>query len=284
MASFQQRLRQLDALIEQQNWHDATPKALALFEAKPTTPGVLEKAVVVLREQGAWQQLSELLLKARNRYGLWPSGSDLQLGQALLEQGEPSQACPLLEQALEESDCQAWAHHFLGKALRQLDQLEPALEHQRQAAELLPTFAWAPFEAAQLLLSLQRPGEALIELHEGRRRAGSAGEPAIEALWHELQPTAALLRVDVLLEQGDVAAAMGQLRPLLSSRGDDAAVQKRLTAVLALQQPPAPSGDLSPQEQELEAIKSELRSIELLLDALEAQSKTTSASRAALAR
>jgi len=172
----------------------------------------------------------------------------------------------------------------LGKALRQLEQHEPALEHQRQAAELLPTFAWAPFEAAQLLLSLQRPGEALIELHEARRRAGSAGEPAIEALWHELQPTAALLRVDALLEQRDVTAAMGQLRPLLSSRGDDAAVQQRLTAVLALQQPPAPCGDLSPQEQELEAIKSELRSIELLLDALEAQSKTTSASRAALAR
>jgi tetratricopeptide (TPR) repeat protein len=141
-----QQISHLDALIQAGQWQEAAPIALALFEALPTAPGVLEKAVVVLRELGDWARLSELLLQARNRYGLWPKGSDLQLGQALLEQGELERARHVLEQALLDPDSEGWAHHFLGKALRQAGELEAALTHQRSAADLLPAFPWAVFE------------------------------------------------------------------------------------------------------------------------------------------
>jgi len=56
-----QLTEQVDHLMNQAQWREAAPKALALFEAQPTSPGVLEKAVVTLRELGDWAGLSELL-------------------------------------------------------------------------------------------------------------------------------------------------------------------------------------------------------------------------------
>jgi tetratricopeptide (TPR) repeat protein len=267
----QQQLSQLDALMQQAQWQEAAPQALALFEALPTAPGVLEKAVVTLRELQDWAGLSELLLRARNRYGLWPKGSDLQLGQALLEQGELERAHHVLEQALQDADSEGWAHHFLGKALRQSDDLEAALEHQRTAAELLPTFPWAVFEAAQALIGLNRHTEAVVEVQEARRRAGDPADATIEALWQDLQPMVALLRIDALTAQGQQGEAMAALRPLLIERPDDDAVQERLMRLLANPtEGDSNTSDISERE-ELERLQCELRSVELLLDELEAR-------------
>lgn len=267
----QQQAAQLDGLMQQGQWQEAAPLALALFEALPTTPGVLEKAVVAMRELGDWSALAKLLLKARNRYGLWPKGSDLQLGQALLEQGELEQARHVLEQALLDPDSEGWAHHFLGKALRQSGDLEAALEHQRSAAELLPTFPWAVFEAAQALIGLNRHAEAVVEVQEARRRAGEPANATIEALWQELQPTVALLRIDALAEQGQKEAALAALRPLLIARPNDAGVQERLLGLLADPEGAGATPEAANEQAELERLQLELRSVELLLDELEAR-------------
>lgn len=267
----QHQVAQLDGLIQQGQWQEAAPQAQAMFEALPTTPGVLEKAVVVLRELGDWAALGELLLKARNRYGLWPKGSDLQLGQALLEQGELEQARHVLEQALLDPDSEGWAHHFLGKVLRQSGDLEAALQHQRTAAELLPTFPWAVFEAAQALIGLNRHAEAVVELQEARRRAGEPADATIEALWQELQPTVALLRIDALAELGQKEEALAALRPLLIARPNDAGVQERLLRLLADPEGAVATPEETNEQAELERLQLELRSVELLLDELEAR-------------
>lgn len=267
----QQLMGQVDALMQQGQWQEAAPMAMALFEAQPTAPGVLEKAVVTLRELGDWTGLSELLLKARNRYGLWPKGSDLQLGQALLEQGNLEQACHVLEQALQDADSEGWAHHFLGKSLRQGGDLEAALAHQRSAAELLPAFPWAVFEAAQVLIGLNRHAEAVVEVQEARRRAGDPADATIEALWHELQPTVALLRIDALIERGQQEEALAALRPLLIKRPNDDAVQERLLRLLAEQGDAQVTTEELNERDELQRLQLELRSIELMLDELEAR-------------
>lgn len=267
----QQLMGQVDALMQQGQWQEAAPMAMALFEAQPTAPGVLEKAVVTLRELGDWTGLSELLLKARNRYGLWPKGSDLQLGQALMEQGNLEQACHVLEQALQDADSEGWAHHFLGKSLRQGGDLEAALAHQRSAAELLPAFPWAVFEAAQVLIGLNRHAEAVVEVQEARRRVGDPADATIEALWQELQPTVALLRIDALTERGQQEEALAALRPLLIKRPNDDAVQERLLRLLAEQGDAQVTPEELNERDELQRLQLELRSIELLLDELEAR-------------
>lgn len=266
-----QLTEQVDHLMNQAQWREAAPKALALFEAQPTAPGVLEKAVVTLRELGDWAGLSELLLKARNSYGLWPKGSDLQLGQALLEQGELERARNVLEQALHDVDSEGWAHHFLGKAMRQGGELETALEHQRTAAELLPAFPWAVFEGAQVLIGLNRHAEAVVELQEARRRVGDPADATIEALWQELKPTMALLRIDTLTDRGQQEEALAALRPLLIKSPNDNAVQERLLRLLDEPNNGKEAPDELNERDELERLRLELRSVELLLDELEAR-------------
>lgn len=264
-----QLVGQVDALMQQSRWQEAAPMTMALFEAQPTEPGVLEKAVVTLRELGDWSGLSELLLKARNSYGLWPKGSDLQLGQALLEQGELDRACNVLRQALNDEDSEGWAHHFLGKSLRQSGDLEGALAHQRSAAELLPTFPWAVFEGAQVLISLERHAEAIVELQEARRRVGDPVDSTIEALWQELQPTMALLRVDTLTQRGQREEALAAIRPLLINSPNDDAVHERLLRLLDDPYNGKEAPDQLNEHEELEKLRIELKAVELLLDELE---------------
>ena len=196
-ASVAAALQELDALIQAGDWEAAREPALALFKQHPTTPGVIERSMHVLRQLQQWQPLIDLLLEARNRYQLWPDGSDLLIGQSLVELGQWDQATPYLLLAVDQPEHAPWAHHFIGKALRHTGQIEEALTHQRQAVALLPDFPWAPFEAAQLHLELQQPRLAVLELQEARRRHGSPNA-VMEEQWQKLQPLVLLNRVEQL--------------------------------------------------------------------------------------
>ena len=158
-------------------------------------PQVIERAVLVLRQLNDWHELITLLLQARNRYKLWPLGSDLLMGQAMVETEQWDQSIPYLQLALDQG-VDGGGPSFLGKALRHSGQLEQALEHQRLAAEQLPEFAWAPFEAAQVLIELEQPRMAILEL----QRLADDGElnVVIEDQWQKLQPLVLLLRVEQL--------------------------------------------------------------------------------------
>ena len=180
-------LQELDGLIQQQQWPAARAAADGLLAKAPTTPGVIERAILVLRQLEDWRALTDLLLEARNKFQLWPSGSDLLMGQGMVELSQWAQAVPYLELAASQNVDGGWPHHFLGKALRHGGRLEEALEQQRLASEQLPDFAWAPFEAAQVLMELERPRLAVLELQEARRRHG-APNPVIEEQWQKLQP------------------------------------------------------------------------------------------------
>lgn len=257
------QLQQLDALMAGQQWPEAEAQALALWDAAPTTPGLLERAVMVLRERHAWPALAELMLKARNSYGLWAQGSELLLGQAWLEQGQYQQAQTMLEEALADDPSSGWAHHFLGKALRGLGEREQALLHQRDAAEALPEFAWACFEAAELLVELDRPLEAALELQEAQRRSGGEDHAELEQLHRKLQPALAALQVDALLAAGDRDGASAAVWQAMLQHASEPLLLERARNLVAAEQAGLTSDTLA-------AVEQELQSFELLLDALEA--------------
>lgn len=262
-ALIQEQLIELDQLIAAQDWQAAEVEALKLFNSAPTGLGVLERIVTVLRERCEWDKLTELLLEARNNYGLWPNGSNLQLGQALLEQGKTEQAKNFLEQALNDIDCEGWANHFLGKALRQLGDLELALDHQLNAAELLPDFIWAPFESAQILRQLDRSLEAVVEAHEAKRRCNGDVNPLVSILLDELEPAQKVLEINELIECGDQDAAFSAMRCELIKHPNDPELRKRARRILSNSKS---SIDAIP----LTTVEAELKDFELLLDAFEA--------------
>lgn len=262
-ALIQEQLIELDQLIAAQDWQAAEVEALKLFNSAPTGLGVLERIVTVLRERCEWDKLTELLLDARNNYGLWPNGSNLQLGQALLEQGKTEQAKNFLEQALNDIDCEGWANHFLGKALRQLGDLELALDHQLNAAELLPDFIWAPFESAQILRQLDRSLEAVVEAHEAKRRCNGDVNPLVSILLDELEPAQKVLEINELIECGDQDAAFSAMRRELIKHPNDPELRKRARRILSNSKS---SIDAIP----LTTVEAELKDFELLLDAFEA--------------
>ena len=204
-------LHELDGLIQQQDWPAARTAAETLVQQAPTTPGVMERAMLVLRQLEDWRALTALLLEARNKFQLWPRGSDLLMGQGMVELSQWAQAVPYLELAVSQEMDGGWPHHFLGKALRHSGRLEEALEQQRFAAEHLPDFAWAPFEAAQVLMELEQPKLAVLELQEARRRHG-APNVVIEEQWQKLQPLVLLNRVEQLQVAGSTTEAFAVLR------------------------------------------------------------------------
>ena len=121
-------LKELDHLIQQQQWLAARAAAESLVESAATTPGVIERAMLVFRQLEDWNALINLLLEVRNRYQLWPIGSDLLMGQAMVEIEKWDQAIPYLELAVSQDIDEGWPHHFLGKALRHTGRLEESLE------------------------------------------------------------------------------------------------------------------------------------------------------------
>jgi len=259
----QQQLIELDELINAQDWQAAEVEALKLFNSTPTGLGVLERVVTVLRERCEWDKLVEVLLNARNNYALWPNGSNLQLGQALLEQGKIDQARNFLEQALNDIDCEGWANHFLGKALRQLGELELALIHQLNAAALLPDFIWAPFECAHILRQLNRPLEAVVEAHEARRRCIGVVNPQINQLLDELEPAQKALEIDELFECGDKDSAFSAMRCELIKHPSDPEIRLRARRMLNKSESTLDTTSLS-------ILEAELQDFNLLLDAFEA--------------
>jgi tetratricopeptide (TPR) repeat protein len=221
--------------------------------------------VVVLRQLEQWQQLAELMLEARNRYGLWAEGSELLLGQALLNQGNPALAQTYLEEALEQDSASGWAHHFLGKVYRQQGQVQEALDQQHLASDALHDFPWAPFEAAELLLELQRPLEAALELKEAQRRCGDhSQETLLMELQQRLEPALAALEVDALLQAGQQDQALSAVRKALLLHPNDAGLLERGARLLARAEKPLDGNSLTELEQELQRF-------ELLLVALESE-------------
>lgn len=262
------RAAEVDQLIATQQLEKATELALSLFEDAPSKPGMLERVLLVLRQSEQWSRLCEVLMQARNRFQLWPSGSDLLMGQGMLQLGRHEQARPFLEQALEEPGTEAWAHHFLGKVLRHAGELDSALAHQRLASEQLPEFAWAPFEAAELLFDLKRESEAVLELMEARRRHGDNLNPVMESLWQRLQPMVVRDQIDQLLAAGEREEAQAMLRKQLLLTPDCPELSKQLAQVL--QDSAAASGSAQQDDGlDLNRFDVELRTIELLLDELE---------------
>ena len=262
-ALIQQQLIGIDQLIAVQDWQTAEIEAFKLFNSNPTILGVLERIVTILRERCEWDKLADLLLQARNNYGLWPNGSNLQLGQALLEQGKIEQARNFLEQALKDTECEGWASHFLGKALRQMGELELALEHQLNASDILPDFMWAPFESAQILRQLNRPLEAVLEAHEANRRGNGDEHPLVRQLIDELQPAQKVLEIDELIECGDQDAAFAAMRHELIKHPSDPELRKQARNILRIS---GSTKDAIP----LSIVEAELQDFELLLDAFEA--------------
>ena len=262
-------LQELDGLIQQQQWPAAREAADALVTQAPTTPGVIERALLVLRQLEDWRALTALLLEARNKYQLWPLGSDLLMGQGMVELGQWAQAVPYLELAVIQQVDGGWPHHFLGKALRHSGRLEEALEQQRLAAEQLPDFAWAPFEAAQVLMELEKPRLAVLELQEARRRHG-VPNPVIEEQWQKLQPLVLLNRVERLQAAGSITEAFAVLRQAMAQDPDDEALSAKLMELLAAQVEPA-DASAADSEVDVNALEQELNQIEALLDQLEAQ-------------
>lgn len=264
-ANLEAQLQKIDGLIAVNQWADAAPLAVALFEAAPTAPGVLERAVVALRQLEHWAQLADLMLEARNRYGLWAESSELLLGQALLEKGDLALAQTYLEEAVQLDGSSGWAHHFLGKTLRQQGQVQEALEQQQLAAEALEEFPWAPFEAAELLLELQRPLEAALELLEAQRRcADPSQEPMLLQLQSQLEPALAGLEVDALLKRGEQDQALVAVRQALQRHPDDPLLRERGLSLVAPQREELDNATLSQLEQALQ-------SFELLLGVAEAE-------------
>lgn len=253
----------VDAAIRQGAWADAEQELRSLLERMPTAPGVVERLALVLRQQEQWQDVRDLLLRVRNHYGLWPQGSDLLIGQALLELDDAAQAQRYLELALDDAE-PGWGHHFLGKALRKQGDLEAALEQQRAASEALPDFVWAPFEAAQLLQALGRPLEAVVEAEEARRRSDGEDEGLIDQLLRELGPAHAVVEIDELMEAGHEDAAFAAMRQELIRHPTNPMVRDRARSLLALQALAVAGVPLSVLEQELQ-------DFELLLDAFEAE-------------
>lgn len=262
-ALIQQQLIGIDQLIAVQDWHTAEIEAFKLFNSNPTFLGVLERIVTILRERSEWDKLADLLLQARNNYGLWPNGSNLQLGQALLEQGKIEQARNFLEQALNDTESEGWAHHFLGKALRKMGELELALNHQLNAADILPDFMWAPFESAQILRQLNRPLEAVLEAHEANRRGNGDEHPLVRQLLDELEPAQKILEIDELIECGDQDAAFSAMRYELIKHPSDSELRKRARNILSISGSAKGAIPLS-------IVEAELQDFELLLDAFEA--------------
>ena len=267
-STWQQTLQRLDHAIQAQEWETARPLADTIGAQRPTTPGVLERVILVLRQQEDWPALVDQLLLARNQYQLWPAGSDLLMGQAMVELGEWQKAIPYLDIALEQEPNAGWSHHFLGKALRHVGRLEEALAYQQQASRILETFAWAPFEAAQVLIELKRPREAALELQEARRRDGG-NDLVIEEQWQRLQPTILAERVEQLITAENITEAFSVLRHAFSLAPDDEDLNQLLTQLLEMPQREDASSI------NLMAIEQEMNAIEKLLDQLEAQAQST---------
>ena len=265
-------LQKLDALIASQQWAEAAPLAEQVMARAPLTPGVLERCIQVLRGQEDWEALMDLLMRSRNRYQLWPHGSDLLMGQGMVELGRWSESIPYLELAVAQDSSSGWAHHFLGKSMRHTGHLQDALTHQQTASEQLPEFPWAPFEAGQLLQELGESKLAVVEMQEARQRSGETNE-VIEAEWQKLKPVVVLEQLDQLILAGKTNEAFSVLRQAMLQNPDHSALDERLLQLIS-----ADASDHGPAEQSgLDAsavLDQELTQIEGLLDQLEAKATT----------
>jgi len=265
-------LQKLDALIASQQWAEAAPLAEQVMARAPLTPGVLERCIQVLRGQEDWEALMDLLMRSRNRYQLWPHGSDLLMGQGMVELGRWSESIPYLELAVAQDSSSGWAHHFLGKSMRHTGHLQDALTHQQTASEQLPEFPWAPFEAGQLLQELGESKLAVVEMQEARQRSGETNE-VIEAEWQKLKPVVVLEQLDQLILAGKTSEAFSVLRQAMLQNPDHSALDERLLQLIS-----ADASDHGSAEQSgLDAsavLDQELTQIEGLLDQLEAKATT----------
>lgn len=269
---FTDEVQELDALIAAQQWDEASPLARDLMDKIPLTPGVLERLAQVLRGQEDWEALMDVLMRSRNRYLLWPQGSDLLMGQGMVELGRWSESIPYLELAVAQDSLSGWAHHFLGKAMRHIGQLEDALTHQQKASEQLPEFPWAPFECAQLLLEQGHSKLAILEMQEARQRSNESNE-VIEAEWQKLKPMVVLEQVDQLILIGKTNEAFSVLRQGMLQDPDRSDWNERLLKLINVDNSGYGLAEQSGFDGSA-ALEHELTQVERLLDQLEAKNST----------
>ena len=132
----------------------------------------------------------------------------------------------------------------------------------------MPEFAWAPFEAAELLFDLKRESEAVLELMEARRRHGDNLNPVMESLWQRLQPVVVRDQIDQLLAAGEREEAQAMLRKQLLLTPDCPELSKQLAQVL-LDSAAASGAAVYEDGLDLNRLDVELKTIEVLLDELE---------------
>ena len=262
---FHDSFKEIDALIRSGKWTDAKKYTLKLVESEPILPGLIERAMYILRQLEDWSTLSDLLIDYRNRYGLNPDGSNLLIGQSLVELAQWHHAIPYLLSAFEENKNDYWSYHFLGKAYRHTGNLQKALSFQKKASQMLPDFAWAPFEVSQILMELNKPVEASLELNEARTRYGGPNE-VIDNQWKKVQNLACIAQIDHYNEIGDLNHSFALINQAIALDPDNEILCKKLEEliVLTMQQ------KLGVAKENLSTLEKDLSQIEVILDQLEA--------------
>ena len=133
------------------------------------------------------------------------------------------------------------------------------------AAEQLPEFA-GPFEAAQVLIELEQPRMAILELQV--LADVTEFNVVIEDQWQKLQPLVLLLRVEQLQAEGN-ADALAVLRQAMLQIPEDEALNAKLIELLLSQSSSVTHSD-NDHEVDVFAMEKELKKIESMLDLLEA--------------
>tara|TARA_B100000674_G_scaffold477901_3_gene474315 strand:+ start:483 stop:1367 length:885 start_codon:yes stop_codon:yes gene_type:complete len=235
-------LQELDQLLHSQEWFSALSLAQDLYKRVPTAPGVIERLMSIFVHLENWKDLVSLLLEARNCYQLWPKGSDFYMGQALLELGSFDEAAQYLKLAVEDDTADGWSYHFLGKALRNLGELQDALACQLKAADMLPEFPWASFEASEILVLLQKPNHAAVEAREALKRCDPSSSEIIEKHWNHAIYLVKLEQINSSIESGEVNGALDEISKIIHKYPDDKTLNSYLQEIFK-----SDYSDLSPK-------------------------------------
>ncbi len=191
----------------------------------------------------------------------WGHQVENRLAIALLRQGKPELALPMLENQVRFSIDDAQAHRNLGACLLALGRKGRALSEYQQVVDLEPGNAMARLEYGQLLLDFRIHKDAQREIQTAARLCGDCLEvqPVLARYYFAVgQPAKAVAPLTRMWQEtGDRVARRNLLKALLDSGQDQAVVDLLMTDPLAslpldeLQQLLAAEGRLGKTENSL---------------------------------